>query len=253
MNDTTNTQLIKEQWDAYQHEYMKVILKEQPDFYEFFANGGVSDEFEFQLLGDVRGLKLLDTCCACDARQAFSWTNLGAKVTACDISDAAIAIAKENAQKIGLDIDFQVADAQTLTPISSDRYDVVYATYLVWYEDINKAFRTWYRVLKSGGRLLYVGLHPLTKLIQESNGCLTIHRNYHDRTPLYYHFDATAPGRKYGVNVNKPTVNFFHTLADMINAISGAGFIIESMVETEEPNETMMSKLPISIAIIARK
>lgn len=197
MNDTTNTQLIKEQWDAYQHEYMKVILKEQPDFYEFFANGGVSDEFEFQLLGDVRGLKLLDTCCACDARQAFSWTNLGAKVTACDISDAAIAIAKENAQKIGLDIDFQVADAQTLTPISSDRYDVVYAT--------------------------------------------------------YYQFDATAPGRKYGVNVNKPTVNFFHTLADMINAISGAGFIIESMVETEEPNETMMSKLPISIAIIARK
>ncbi|MFE5321868.1 class I SAM-dependent methyltransferase [Paenibacillus sp. NPDC056579] len=253
MNHKDNLMIIKEQWDAYQGKYMEVILKDKPDYYEFYTNGGVSDEFEFQLLGDVQGLRLLDTCCACDASQAFSWTNLGAKVTACDISEVAIEIAIDNAKKVGLDIDFRVADAQTLTPINNDMYDVVYATYLVWYEDIKKAFKTWYRVLKPGGRLLYVGPHPLTKLIKESNEFLTIKRNYHDRSPLYYNFDATAPGRKYGVDVNKPTVNFFHTMGDIINAISEAGFRIETMIETEERSKTIMSYLPISVAIIAKK
>jgi hypothetical protein len=60
-------------------------------------------------------------------------------------------------------------------------------------------------------------------------------------------------GRKYGVNVNKPTVNFFHTMADIINAISEAGFRIESVVETEEQDSTFMSYLPLQIAIIATK
>jgi hypothetical protein len=82
---------------------------------------------------------------------------------------------------------------------------------------------------------------------------LSITRSYHDRTPLYYNFDATATGRKYGVNVNKPTVNFFHTMADIINAISEAGFRIESVVETEEQDSTFMSYLPLQIAIIATK
>lgn len=89
LNRQNNLNMIKEQWDGYHRLYMESILKENPDYFPFFANGGVLDDFEFRLLGDVRGLKLLDTCCACDASQAFSWTNLGAKVTACDISDVA--------------------------------------------------------------------------------------------------------------------------------------------------------------------
>ncbi|CAG7637300.1 class I SAM-dependent methyltransferase [Paenibacillus allorhizosphaerae] len=209
MKENDHLLMIQKQWDAYHPEYMEAILKDRPDYYKFFAEGGVDDSFEFRLLGDVRGLRLLDTCCACDASQAFTWTNLGAKVTACDIREVAIEIAKKNAAIMDLDVDFQVADAQTLPPIPNDAYDIVYATYLVWYEDIEKAFKTWYRVLKPGGRVLYAGVHPLSKLLQENNGMLEIKRRYHDRAPHYYRFDATAAGRRFGVNVNKPTVNNF--------------------------------------------
>jgi 2-polyprenyl-3-methyl-5-hydroxy-6-metoxy-1,4-benzoquinol methylase len=123
LTNKDNLQMIKEQWDAYQLQYMESTLKDNPNYYDFFANGGVNEQFEFRLLGDVQGLKLLDTCCACDASQAFSWTNLGAKVTACDISEIAIEIANNNASKLGLDVDFQVADAQTLVPIPNDVYE----------------------------------------------------------------------------------------------------------------------------------
>lgn len=46
---------------------------------------------------------LLDTCCASDAKQAFSWANLGAKVIACDIAPTAIEIARANALGLGVE------------------------------------------------------------------------------------------------------------------------------------------------------
>lgn len=133
-NKQSDLELVKRTWDSYHPIYMECILKDRPDYHEFFANGGVDDDFEFRLLGEVRGLKLLDTCCACDASQAFSWTNLGATVTACDISPVAIETAKVNARKMNLNVDFQVADAQTLVPIADNEYDIIYATYICWYE-----------------------------------------------------------------------------------------------------------------------
>lgn len=51
-----------------------------------------------------------------------------------------------------------------------------------------------------------------------------------------------------------PTVNFHHTIADIINAIAEAGFKIEQMVETKETNAPdNLSKLPRNMAIIAKK
>ncbi|GIP38669.1 hypothetical protein J31TS4_19490 [Paenibacillus sp. J31TS4] len=237
-----DTAMVMETWDNYHPIYMECILKDRPDFLEFFANGGVEEDFEFSLLGDVRGLTLLDTCCACDARQAFTWTNLGAKVTACDISPVAIAIASENAKTIGLDLEFVVADARTLDPIPDDCYDIVYATYLSWYEDIEQACRTWHRVLKPGGRLLYTGGFPVT-----------VSRNYYDRSPNYYLFDATPAGRKYGVNVNIPTVNFHHTLSDLVNAIAKSGLRIDQMVESGLKSDASPYSIPEDLAIIATK
>lgn len=250
-----NLQLIKNQWEAYHPKYMECILKSFPNYFEFFKNGGVKSEFEFKLMGDVRGLKLLDTCCAGDASQAFSWHNLGAEVTACDISPSAIQIASENAKKMDLSVELQVADAQTLDPIPDETYDIVYATYICWYEDLNQACRNWYRVLKPEGRLLYKGGHPVTSVLEEKDGVLHVTEDYFNRAPDYYIFDATPAGRKYGVDIKQPTVNFHHTLADIINAISEAGFRIEQMVETEEEDmqPSQLSILPREIAIIARR
>ncbi|RKN86419.1 class I SAM-dependent methyltransferase [Paenibacillus ginsengarvi] len=254
MSKPHNAELVKSMWDQYHPVYMECILKDRPDYHQFFADGGVDDQFEFRLLGDVSGLTLLDTCCACDASQAFSWTNLGAIVTACDISPVAIRIAEENARKIGCDVRFQVADAQTLLPIADNAFDIVYATYICWYADVEAAFRTWHRVLKPGGRLLFTSSHPVTNCLDVQDGAITLTWNYHNREPDYYTFDATPAGRKYGIDMNLPTVNFHHTLSDIVNGIAAAGFRIERMAESEaEQTGEPLHGLPGAIAIVARK
>ncbi|MDR0271946.1 MAG: hypothetical protein LBI27_01320 [Clostridiales bacterium] len=97
----------EEAWNAYQEDYFKFHLMERPDYFEFFTNGGVDlDKYLPSMLGDVKELKLLDTCCACDAVQAFSWYNLGAVVTACDITEKAVEIASKNAAKMNLAVEF---------------------------------------------------------------------------------------------------------------------------------------------------
>ncbi len=100
-----------------------------------------------ELAGDVSGLDLLDTCCAADARQSLSWANLGASVTGCDITPSAIQNATQTDRRIGKDITFVVVDAQTLEPIDDASQDLLYATYIVWLEDLSQAARTWHRVV----------------------------------------------------------------------------------------------------------
>ena len=144
MNRQERLNINRTAWDTYQADYMRFNLKERPDFFKLLGSGDVMlDDDVVELAGDVAGLDLLDTCCASDAMQAFSWANLGARVTACDIAPTAIEIARQNALRLKLDVKFHVADAQTLDPISDESQDLVFATYLGWFEDIELAVNAW--------------------------------------------------------------------------------------------------------------
>ena len=169
MRNDEHTRLIRDAWDQYQPDYFDFNLKERPDFYSYFERGGVYlSQDEVDLVGDVSGLALLDTCCAADARQALSWAKKGASVTACDISPAAIDFARKTAARIGKEIRFEVADAHTLAPIADVSQDLVYATYIIWLEDLFEASKTWSRVLKPGGRLLMRQVHPLVACLDQA-------------------------------------------------------------------------------------
>jgi len=265
-----NLNLInKEAWNAYQADYMKFHLMERPDFFEFYINGGVDlDDFLPAMLGDVKGLKLLDTCCACDAKQAFSWHNLGAIVTACDISDKAIEIASQNALKMKFDMDFIVADMQTLEPVGDNSFDVVFATYPVWVQNIKDACKSWYRVLKPGGKLLWHTSHPITDCIEESRNGLRIVHNYNaSHTSMYKKFDGTPMAERQagGWSVNLPVAEHFWRISDMLNAVCAAGFTVRQVHEAyEERNahkhtgreamtESEMWKLPGEFTVLAMK
>jgi len=260
----------KEAWNAYQSDYMKFHLMERPDFFEFYMNGGVDlDAFLPSMLGEVKGLKLLDTCCACDAKQAFSWHNLGAIVTACDISDEAIKIATKNAIQMNFDIDFVVADMQKLEPIGGSLYDVVFATYPVWVQNIDEACKTWHRVLKSGGRLLWHTSHPIVDCIEERESGLHIIQDYNaSYTAMYDKFAGTPMAERQagGWSVDLPVAEHFWRISDLLNAVCGAGFTLLKVHESyEERNahkhtgremieaEPEMRKLPCEFTILAVK
>ncbi len=249
--------MIRSAWNAYHPAYMEFNLKERPDFHGFFARGGVVlHDFEMELAGDVKGRKLLDICCGGDAKQAFSWENLGAEVVACDISPVAIRIAKKNAEKIGSRIRFLVADAQRLKPITDCQFDIVYATYMVWLEDIQEAARSWYRVLKPRGSLLLVHSHPVVDCLDVEGESLKLRRSYFDRSPEYYTFTGTPLADKHGGWEGKvPVVEFFHTFSAIVNALADAGFRIRRMVEPEPEDEESSPKshLPGLLGFLATK
>ena len=258
MNRQERLKINRAAWDAYQADYMQFNLKELPDFFERVGSGEVLlDDEVVELAGDVAGLDLLDTCCASDAMQAFLWTNLGARVTACDIAPTAIEIARQNALRFGLDVKFHVADAQTLDPISDDSQDLVFATYLGWFEGIELAVRTWARVLQPGGRLLIDIDHPVTNILERSDDKLRVEWPYFDRSPECYEFTGTPLAKRHGGwGRSMPIIWFHHTLADVFNAVVDAGLGIERVVERPYggilPGGTP-SELPGAISILARK
>ena len=246
---------IRSAWDAYHADYMEFHLKEFPKFHEHFIQGGVMlEDYVIDALGDVAGLALLDVCCACDAKQAFSWANLGAKVTACDVSPEAIRIAQDNATRIGANVEFHVADAQTLEPIPDAMFDIVFATYLCWFEDITLACRNWSRVLRPGGRLLMHTGHPVTEYLGVCDGVLFAERDYFDTEPERYDFTGTPLADRHGGwGKRMPCVEFHHTLAGIVNAALAAGFRLLTMSEHTRNTDPVLSKLPDFIVLVWRK
>ena len=265
--ENTN-QINKESWNAYQEEYFKFQLMARPNYFEFFSKGGVDwqgEEHMIDMVGNVNGLKLLDTCCACDAVQAFSWHNMGAIVTACDITPKAIEIARSNAEKMGLSVDFVVTDMQKLESIGNNEFDIVFATYPCWIQDLNEACRNWLRVLKPNGKLLLNMSHPLTDCMDIVDDELLITKNYNRPGAIRYEtFDGTGVSDRFGGwSVKLPSVCYFYRISDILNAISNAGFIIKNTHESYDlisedekegrKNNPKLKNLPTELTVLALK
>lgn len=216
-----------------------------------------------EMIGDVRGQKLLDLCCASDAVQAFSWHNLGAVVTACDITPKAIEIASENAKKMGLSVDFVVDDMQMLREFDGDQFDIVFATYPCWIQNLNEACKNWFRVLKAGGKLLLNMGHPIADCIEVTNSGLEITRNYNQPNPeIAESFDGTGLSDRFGGwSVDLPTVCYTYRVSDVLNAIADAGFVIKKVhesynltsedVKSEVRSSQQMKWLPTEFTVLA--
>ena len=239
-------------WDD-AHRYFAVQRRKDPSWLDEYRDGGHScDDVELELLGDVSGLEALQLSCAGDASQAFSLANLGATVTACDFSSVAIEEARENGEKLGIDVTFVVEDSQRLKGLNADQFDLVWVDYNLWnYEDLSTACRNWYRVLRKEGRLVLHEMHPVTTWCVEEEaetGKVRVGRSYTDRTPEYYPFQVED------FATELEAVEFPHTVSDIINAIIEAGFGLERMVErAQEDVESGGGKLPHDLFIIARK
>ncbi|OPY33032.1 MAG: hypothetical protein A4E31_00100 [Methanomassiliicoccales archaeon PtaU1.Bin030] len=87
---------------------------------------------------------------------AFQLAELGHEMTAVDLSDGMLEEARQNALRYGLDVDFRKGDAEAL-PFPDNTFDVVVAKYVLWtVPDPEKALSEWHRVLRPGGKVVYV-------------------------------------------------------------------------------------------------
>ena len=221
-----HTRMNQRAWDAAHKGWFE--SKSLDKYYAQYARREHDfDDTDLELFGDLTGKDVLQLSCAGDASQAFSLKILGANVTACDFSPVAIDIARENAVKHGLQVEFVVADSQRLEGIPDNSYDWVHADYNLWYyEDLPLACRNWHRVLRPGGRLFLHEEHPITAW------CLTrddetdrwrVQQSYNDPTPEYYSAASEESGPLSYGDPELEAVEFPYTLADILNAVFQSG------------------------------
>jgi glycine/sarcosine N-methyltransferase len=104
-----------------------------------------------------RPLKILD--CACGiGTQAIGFAGCGHKVTASDLSQAAVTRARHEAESRGLDISFFVSDMTSLAEVAGDDFDVVAAMDNALphlsSEQVNRAVRAMGSKLGPNGRFI---------------------------------------------------------------------------------------------------
>lgn len=140
-------------WDAVADDW--VAHADQNDYRNFLLM-----PLTIEILGDVRGLRLLDLGCG-EGGYSRELAKRGATVVGVDGSRRLVEVARQRAAEAKLDIEYLCANANSLPSLANASFDwVVAAMSLMDVEDYDGAITEVFRVLAPGGRLLMSITHP---------------------------------------------------------------------------------------------
>lgn len=131
--------------------------------YDLSPGHGIHTQMEKDLwlrkLGDSldnrQGLKILDTGTGTGAL-ALLLAEMGHEVTAIDLSEKMLQIARDKALASHLTISFEVGDAEN-PPYAPHSFDAIVNRHLLWtLPNPEKAVQAWKKLLKPGGRLIII-------------------------------------------------------------------------------------------------
>ncbi|MGE0480718.1 MAG: class I SAM-dependent methyltransferase [Phycisphaerae bacterium] len=214
----------------------------------FFRRGGDTlFPEEVELLGDLRGMRVLHLQCNA-GQDTLSLVQRGAVATGVDISDEAIDFAQRLSADSGVPATFERADVYdwlaAAGAIPEPRFDIVFSSYgaLCWLSDPRSWARGVASVLRPGGRLVVVEFHPVLMMF-ESN--LTLRYSYFAGPPIDWadgvrdyvavsDVGLTDSGWVDGVqNFRNPhrCHEFQWTIADILTAVIDAGLRVDAFRE----------------------
>jgi SAM-dependent methyltransferase len=189
------------------------------------------DEAQAGLLGDVRGLDVLEV--GSGAAQCARWlTTHGARVVACDLSGGMLTAARGLQTRPGSPrpAGLVQADARRL-PFAEEAFDLAFSAYgaLPFVADPERVIAEVARVLRPGGRWVFSTTHPIRWAFPDDPGPagLTASLSYFDRTP-YVELDRR--GRVIYAEHHR-------TLGDRIRQVVAAGLVLDDLVEPEWPDD----------------
>lgn len=124
-------------------------------------------KYQTRILSHARGAEVLEYGVG-PGSDAFALAEQGARVTGIDISDTAVAIARREAERRGLQIDFQVNNAEA-TGFDNESFDLICGNGILHHLDLQKAIAEIYRLLRPGGGAVFVepmGHNPFINLFR---------------------------------------------------------------------------------------
>lgn len=184
-------------------------------------------------VGDVTGLRVLHHQCHIGF-DAISLARQGAVVTGLDFSPASLEEGRRLAEACGVDVTWVEADA-TDPPASLDgSFDLVYSTMgiLCWIGDVAAWMRGVQRVLRPGGRLLLIDLHPLFLMVDQAQP-LQLDFPYQSDGAVV--LDEVGTYAAAGTEVaSTRTIEHAHGLGRIVSAAIGAGLVVTHLGEDFE-------------------
>ena len=176
---------------------------------------------------DMSGMTAIEL--GCGTGYVAGWmAKRGAKVTAIDVSDQQLATARKLSLEQGTDITFIEGNAET-TGLPDAAFDFAVSEYgaAIWCPP-----EVWlleaHRLLRAGGRLVFLGNHPLAIICSPESGApaeARLHRPYKD----LWGADWTK------VEIDPSGICFVQTFADWLTLFREIGFEVENYQELYAP------------------
>ena len=186
-------------------------------------------------VGEVAGKDVLHLQCHIGF-DAVTLAQRGATVVGADFSPAALEKARAIAARAGVQVEYVEADSTALPTSLHDRFDLVWATIgvLNWIGDLDAWMRSAAAVLRPGGSLIVVELHPLFVSIS-SRDPLVLDFPYAGGAPTRFDEDGSYANPDAKLDATT-TVEFAHSLGEVVSAAVGAGLrvdVLREHLETE--------------------
>jgi SAM-dependent methyltransferase len=181
-----------------------------------------------QLLGDVRGLHILELGCG-GGQTSVAFAQQGAMVTGLDLSAAQLAFARQLAQDKGVNVTLIHGAAENLSSLADASVDLIFATYLFPYlAELGPALGECRRVLRGDGRLVFSQDHPLRVCFyeaEEDEFTLYPSRSYFDTAPLRWQFPDHGAWLQ----------TYHYTITDWLTSLACAGLSAQRIIEPPVP------------------
>src|SRR3954468_776544 len=183
-----------------------------------------------EAIGAVAGLDVLHLQCHIGF-DAISLARRGARVVGADFSPASLEKARTLAKRCEVDVRFVEAEATTLPMELHNRFDLVYATIgvIVWIADLRAWMRSAAAALRGGGKLMLVDIHPMSQMVASVDP-VSFDFPYAFDGPRIYDEPGSYAGADLAVSSTQ-TVEYGHSLGEIIMAALGAGLKIEHVQE----------------------
>lgn len=188
-------------------------------------------EAEAEAVGDVAGLDVLHLQCHLGF-DAVTLSRAGARVTGADFSPEALRKARAIAERCGVEIEYVEADSTALPSTMDGAFDVVYATIGIfgWIGDVDAWMASAARVLRPGGRLVVVELHPLLQTVGSVDP-LVLDFPYADAGPVRFDEDGSYAAQDAKLGDATVTIQHAHSLGEIVTAALGAGLRVATFRE----------------------
>ncbi len=203
------------------------------------AGGDTLFPEELALLGDLANVDLVHLQCNA-GQDSLCLARRGAIVTGVDFSDEAIRFARALSDAAGIPATFVEHEVVSWLETTDQRFALAFASYGVvgWLPDLERWARGVARVLRPGGRLVYVDFHP--GLWSIGDALRLDGDDYFATTPFvapvqdYVAASGAALGAVTtgGATPNDvPATSWQYGLGRTVTALASAGFVIEALSE----------------------